>query len=65
MLYNPLPEALNRTEEEIEKFREENKISIIRGKSIVPGPVFSFQEAGFDDRILTSLENTDFSNPMP
>ena len=55
----------NRSDEEVEAFRDSGKISIIRGKKFVPKPVMNFAEAGFPAEILKTLEQTDFKTPMP
>jgi ATP-dependent RNA helicase DDX5/DBP2 len=55
----------NRSEEEVENFRNASKISIIRGKNVVPKPVMNFAEAGFPPEVMMALDTTDFESPMP
>ncbi|EDV29773.1 putative ATP-dependent RNA helicase DDX5 [Trichoplax sp. H2] len=53
----------NRTEEEVSRYRDDNKI-IVFGRNI-PKPVLSFSEASFPDYVMSEINNQGFKLPTP
>ena len=64
-IYTPLQSATERDQTEVESFRRENAISIVRGADKTPNPTMSFDETGFPDEIMKVLQSEGFDKPMP
>ena len=63
--YNPSNITVDRSEDEIEAFRNEHHISIVRGARHAPKPMFTLEETGFPEEILAHMRRSGFVNPMP
>ncbi|XP_065212087.1 uncharacterized protein LOC135839805 isoform X2 [Planococcus citri] len=59
--YNPHPNVLSRSDEEIDSYRNEKEITL-KGDNI-PKPIRSFTEAGLPDFILKELTKFGFTDP--
>ena len=64
-IFSPGPTYASKSEEEIQKYLETNRISIVRSTSEVPKPVFSFEECGFSPQVLQKMGQLGFTKPMP
>ena len=64
-VFEPRDEYNCKTEEEIEKFRQESKITIVNSTNPVPNPVFNFADCQFPPRVTEILEKAGFDKPMP
>ena len=51
--------------EEVEKFRQDNRISIVRSSITVPDPIFEFAEGIFPEKVKERLLKNGFVKPMP
>ena len=60
--YNPHPNQVAADPREIEKYRTEKEITVVRGHN-VPNPISNFQEAGFPDYVLKEVERQKFTDP--
>ena len=54
-----------KNEGEVEKFRTENRISIVRSKGPVPDPIFTIEECNFPNEMISKLARNGISKPMP
>lgn len=57
------PNVARITEQEAQRIRDENGISILRGPA--PKPVRTFEEASFPDYILRQINHLGFKAPTP
>jgi ATP-dependent RNA helicase DDX5/DBP2 len=64
-VYKPSESVEVRTDEEVEAFRKEGRITIIQGTGQIPKPFLNFEEAGFPQPILNILSKSGFEKPMP
>ena len=65
-VYNPLDKVNERSHEEIQAFRDKNKISIVnKNDDAIPNPILEFEEGGFPEDIIDKLKNLGFDCPMP
>lgn len=60
--YNPHPNISNADPRDVEKFRNEQQISIQRGHNI-PNPITNFEEAGFPDYVMGEIKRQGFKSP--
>uniref|UniRef100_A0A7S3JTY3 RNA helicase n=1 Tax=Aureoumbra lagunensis TaxID=44058 RepID=A0A7S3JTY3_9STRA len=61
--YIPHPDVVARSDEDCDRWRRENQISI-EGRG-VPKPVFTFEEASMPDYVLTEVMRCGFEKPTP
>lgn len=59
--YEEAPSVASRSQQEVEKFRDEHQMSV-EGTEI-PKPITSFDEAGFPDYVLSQLKAAGFPSP--
>ena len=57
------PQA-EKSAEEVQRFRDENEISILKGQTLTPDPTMTFEETGFSEVVLKSLRQMGFESPM-
>ena len=62
--YSPHSEILNANPRDVERYRHEKEITIMRGNN-VPSPITSFEAAGLPDYVQKEIENQKFSAPTP
>ena len=62
--YNPHDSILNADPRDVESYRHEKEISIVRGHS-VPNPITSFEHAGLPDYVAKEIANQKFHAPTP
>lgn len=60
--YQPTQE---KSRDEVEAFRRQSDIRIVRGQNRTPDPIWTFQEAGFNSDIMRVIEKEQFDKPMP
>ena len=60
--YNPHPNNLNADPREVESYRAEKEITIVRGKS-VPNPITTFEEAGVPDYVMKEIQRQKYTEP--
>ena len=60
--YAPHPNIKDAHPRDVEKFRSENQITVMRGDNI-PNPITNFQEAGFPDYVNTAIRQARFEKP--
>ena len=63
--YNPADSVSQRSQEEIRAFREANAISSFSQGDVLDNPILSFEEAGFDGKLVAHLKESGFNAPMP
>lgn len=65
--YSPDPLTSERSEEEIDAFRKENRIAIIKGNPEEIKPILTFPETGniFPPKALNQIRKNGFQSPMP
>ncbi|XP_018326302.1 ATP-dependent RNA helicase dbp2 isoform X2 [Agrilus planipennis] len=61
--YVPHPDVESRPSYDVEDWRKNKEISL-KGRSI-PNPVFTFEEAGFPDYVMTEIKKIGFKTPTP
>ncbi|XP_024217656.1 uncharacterized protein [Halyomorpha halys] len=61
--YVPHPNVLNRTEDDIEKFRESKSITI-KGDRIPP-PIMQFEDVNFPDYVMNEVKKQGYDEPTP
>ena len=61
--YNPHPDLLNMDQREVEKFRADKEITILRGATNCPNPITEFSLGGFPDYVLKEVQRQGFSHP--
>ena len=59
--YNPAPHLLNANPKDVEKYRFEREITIMRGGSACPNPITNFEDAGLPDYVRA--HHMFFTNP--
>ena len=62
--YSPHSEILNANPRDVERYRHEKEITIMRGNN-VPNPITSFEAAGLPDYVLKEITSQKFSAPTP
>ena len=62
--YAPHPNIKDAHPRDVEKFRSEAQITIMRGDNI-PNPITNFAEAGFPDYVNTAIRQARFEKPTP
>ena len=62
--YNPHPDILNANPRDVERYRHEKEITIMRGNN-VPSPITSFAVAGLPEYVEKEIANQKFSEPTP
>jgi superfamily II DNA/RNA helicase len=60
--YNPHPNLSNADPRQVERFRGEKEITIVRGSN-VPNPITNFEEGGFPDYVIKEVARQKFSAP--
>ena len=60
--YAPHPNIKDAHPRDVEKFRSENQITVMRGDNI-PNPITNFAEAGFPDYVNTAIRQARFEKP--
>ena len=60
--YAPHPNIKDAHPKDVEKFRSENQITIMRGDNI-PNPITNFAEAGFPDYVSHAIRQARFEKP--
>ena len=59
--YNPAPHLLNANPKDVERYRFEKEISIVKGGSAAPNPITNFEDAGLPDYVRA--HHMFFTNP--
>ena len=62
--YDPHPDIGGANPRDVERYRHEKEISVIRGVNI-PNPITSFAVAGLPDYVSKEIHNQKFSEPTP
>ena len=62
--YDPHPDIGNANPKDVEQYRQEKQITIMRGVN-VPNPITSFAVAGLPDYVNTEINKQKFSEPTP
>ena len=62
-IYNPHPNLINADPKEVERYRFDREITIMRGGNSVPNPISSFDEAGLPDYVLREVNRNGFTEP--
>ena len=60
--YNPHPNLVNANPRDVEKYRHDREITIVKGVN-VPNPITNFVEAGVPDYVLREIQRNKFSEP--
>ena len=60
--YNPHPNLANADPKDVEKFRMEKEITIVRGKNI-PAPITNFTEANVPDYVMKEIQRQKYTEP--
>ena len=60
--YNPSPNLVNADPREVEKYRADKEITIVRGQN-VPNPINNFADGGFPDYVMKEVERQGFKEP--
>lgn len=63
--YNPHPDIVNASSRDVESYRHEKEITVIRGQSVCPNPITSFDVAGLPDYVQKEIVKQKFSAPTP
>jgi len=61
--YNASSASRNADPREVEKFRHENEIALVKGADQTPNPIMTWQEGGFPDYINVEIQNAGFAKP--
>ncbi len=61
--YNPHPNLANADPRDVEKYRFEREITIMKGGNRVPAPITNFAEAGFPDYVMREISRQGFTEP--
>lgn len=61
--YNPHPSLANANPRDVEKYRHDREITIVRGGQNVPNPITNFNQAGFPDYVSREIERNGFQEP--
>ena len=61
--YNPHPNLAHANPKDVERYRFDREISIIRGANGVPNPINNFSEGGFPDYVLRVINQNGFTEP--
>ena len=59
--YNPAPHLLNANPKDVERYRFEREITILKGGSAAPNPITNFEDAGLPDYVRA--HHMFFTNP--
>ena len=60
--YNPHPDLVNANPRDVEKYRHDREITIVKGVN-VPNPITNFMEAGVPDYVLREIQRNKFTEP--
>ena len=60
--YDPHPNCLNADPKDVERYKMEKEITIVRGKNI-PNPITSFEEAGVPDYAMKEVQRQKYKEP--
>ena len=60
--YNPHPALANANPKDVESYRFDREITIVKGQNI-PNPITNFSEAGFPDYVLREINKNGFQAP--
>ena len=63
-VFKPTAASSKRSSEEVDAFKNSNRITIVHGDNI-PNPIVEFEEAGFSKGIVKKLKDSGFESPMP
>ena len=63
--YNPHQDIVNASPRDVESYRHEKEITVIRGQSVCPNPITSFDVAGLPDYVQKEIVKQKFSAPTP
>lgn len=63
--YNPHPNLLNMDPRDVEKYRADKEITVLRGAHSCPNPITNFDEAGFPDYVMKEVQRQGFTAPTP
>ena len=61
--YNPHPRLLEADPREVESYRADKEITILRGANQTPSPITNFAEGGFPDYVMKEIRNQNFTDP--
>jgi len=50
---------------DVERFRHENEIAIMKGEQMTPNPIMRFEDGGFPDYVMCEIRNAGFAAPTP
>ncbi len=60
--YNPQPQLVNADPRDVEKYRSDKEITILKGRD-VPNPITHFEDGGFPDYVMKEIQAQKFENP--
>ena len=60
--YNPHPNLVNADPKDVERYRIEKEITIVRGTNI-PNPITNFNEAGVPDYVMKEIVRQNYQEP--
>ena len=63
--YNPHPNIANANPKDVEEYRFQKEISIVRGAHKCPNPITNFDEGGIPDYVMREIQRKNFSAPTP
>merc|ERR550532_564571 len=61
--YNPAPHLLNANPKDVERYRHEREITIMKGGSACPNPITNFEDAGLPDYVMREINRKGFTEP--
>ena len=61
--YNPAPHLVNANPKDVERYRFNREITIVKGGSAAPNPITNFEDAGLPDYVMREITRKQFTEP--
>ena len=61
--YNPAPHLANANPKDVERYRFNREITIVRGGTAAPNPITNFEDAGLPDYVMREINRKQFTEP--